>query len=65
MVTITTNTIFAKIKTMEAKQSSAKAWLYFFLWSIALVVLLVVYREFFWLALPGVITHFVRGLNII
>jgi hypothetical protein len=50
---------------MEAKQSTGKYWALFFLWLAALVVLMFVYREFFWLALPGVCTYFVKAMNII
>jgi hypothetical protein len=50
---------------MEAKQSTGKYWVLFLLWLVALVVLMVVYREFFWLALPGVCTYFAKGMDII
>jgi hypothetical protein len=57
--------IFAKIQNkMEAKQSTAKYWVLCFLWLAAMITLLVVYREFFWLALPGTVTYFAKGMDI-
>ncbi|MFP5042597.1 hypothetical protein [Parasediminibacterium sp. JCM 36343] len=50
---------------MEADKSLGKYWLYFFLWLGLLVTLMVVYREFFWIALPGVVTFFAKGLDLI
>ncbi|TDO28220.1 hypothetical protein [Sediminibacterium goheungense] len=49
---------------MEAKKSTAKYWALFFFWFAALIVLLFVYREFFWLALPGTVTYFAKGMDI-
>ncbi|WP_438944769.1 hypothetical protein [Sediminibacterium sp.] len=49
---------------MEAKQSTGKYWMLFFFWLVAMIVLLVVYREFFWLALPGVVTYFAKGMDL-
>lgn len=49
---------------MEAKQSTAKYWALFFFWFAAMIVLLFVYREFFWLALPGTVTYFAKGMDI-
>jgi hypothetical protein len=49
---------------MEAKQSTAKYWLLFFFWFALMVTLLVVYREFFWLALPGTVTYFAKAMDI-
>ncbi|MEX6691120.1 hypothetical protein QTN47_26665 [Danxiaibacter flavus] len=48
---------------MEHK-STAKYWVYFFIWLAILIVLLFVYRQFFWLALPGVCTYFALAMNI-
>jgi hypothetical protein len=48
---------------MEHK-STAKYWVYFFIWLAILIVLLIVYRQFFWLALPGVCTYFALAMNI-
>ncbi len=53
-----------KFKKMEAKQSTAKYWALFFFWFAAMIVLLFVYREFFWLALPGTVTYFAKGMDI-
>lgn len=49
---------------MEAKQSTAKYWVRFVLWTIILVVLIVFMRQFFWLALPGVLTSFAQAMDI-
>jgi hypothetical protein len=51
---------------METK-STGKYWLYFFVW-LAVLIFLFSYgdaRKFFWLALPGVCTSFVKALDII
>jgi hypothetical protein len=53
-----------KFKKMEAKKSTAKYWALFFFWFAAMIVLLFVYREFFWLALPGTVTYFAKGMDI-
>ncbi|SIT22513.1 hypothetical protein SAMN05421788_105316 [Filimonas lacunae] len=50
---------------MEAQQSTGKYWFLFFFWLAILIVLLFVYREFFWLALPGAVTYFSRAMNLI
>ena len=50
---------------MEAKKSTGIYWLYFTIWLGILITLMFVYREFFWLALPCVITSFVKGMDII
>jgi hypothetical protein len=49
---------------MEAKQSTAKYWALFFFWFATLIVLLFVYREFFWLALPGTVTYFAKSMDL-
>ncbi|HJV18409.1 MAG: hypothetical protein I8H66_07350 [Sphingobacteriia bacterium] len=49
---------------MEAKQSSGKYWALCFFWLAVLITLLVVYREFFWLALPGTVTYFAKAMDI-
>ncbi|SKA11979.1 hypothetical protein [Sediminibacterium ginsengisoli] len=46
------------------KQSTAKYWALFFFWFALMIVLIVVYREFFWLALPGTVTYFAKGMDI-
>jgi hypothetical protein len=50
---------------MEATKSSGKNWLWFFIWLGILVTLLFVYREFFWLALPGTVTYFAKAMDLI
>jgi len=49
---------------MENK-STTKHWLYFVLWLAAMVTMMVVYREFFWLCLPGVVTHFAYAMRLV
>jgi hypothetical protein len=49
---------------MEANQSTGKYWVLCFLWLAILIVLLVVYRQFFWLALPGTVTYFAKALRL-
>jgi len=49
---------------MEAKTSTTKAWIYFTIWFVILVFMMIFYRQFFWLALPGVCTHFAKGLRL-
>lgn len=56
--------IFAKTSFMEAKQSSGKYWALCFFWLAIMITLLVVYREFFWLALPGTVTYFAKAIDI-
>ncbi|NCT94438.1 MAG: hypothetical protein GXC72_08440 [Chitinophagaceae bacterium] len=46
------------------KQSTAKYWAYCFLWLGAMIALMFVYREFFWLALPGTVTYFAKAMDI-
>jgi hypothetical protein len=50
---------------MEAKVSTGKYWIWFFIWLGIMITLLVVYREFFWLALPGTVTYFAKALDLI
>jgi hypothetical protein len=50
---------------MEAKQSSAKYWALCFFWLALMIVLLIVYRQFFWLALPGTVTYFAKALDLL
>ena len=59
--------IFASQNTvMEEKKSTGKYWLYFTIWTALLVYMLVTpdVRQWFWLALPGVFTHFAKGMDI-
>ncbi len=50
---------------MEAKQSTGKYWFLCFLWLGILILLMFVYREFFWLALPGVVTYFAKAMDLL
>lgn len=50
---------------MEQTTSFTKYWILFFIWLFILIALLFVYTQFFWLALPGVCTYFVKGMDII
>lgn len=52
---------------MEATKSRSKNWLYFFIWFVIIVTMLAMpnLRQWFWLALPGVCTHFAYALNLI
>lgn len=69
MVHRTSNITFAKNKNMgaaiETRKSTGKHWFWFVVWLGALVTLMFVYREFFWLALPGTVTSFARGMDLI
>lgn len=48
-----------------AQQSSGKAWLWFFVWLAIIILMLVFVRQFFWLALPGVVTCFAKAMNLL
>ena len=50
---------------MEAKQSTGKYWALFFFWLALLIVLLIVYRQFFGLALPGTVTYFAKAMDLL
>jgi hypothetical protein len=50
---------------MEAQRSTGKYWFLCFFWLAILITLIVVYREFFWLALPGAITYFCKAMNLL
>jgi hypothetical protein len=49
---------------MEAKKNTKKYWVLFFTWFVILIALFIVYREFFWLALPGTITYFAKAMDL-
>jgi len=49
---------------MEVQTNTKKYWALFFLWFAILIVLLFVYREFFWLALPGTLTYFAKAMKL-
>ncbi|MBS1579209.1 MAG: hypothetical protein JST94_06565 [Bacteroidetes bacterium] len=52
---------------METKKSRAKYWLYFTFWLALMVYALFDpnWRQWFWVALPGVATQFSLGMDII
>ena len=49
---------------MEAQKNTKKYWIYCFTWLAIMVTLMFVYREFFWLALPGTATYFAKAMDI-
>jgi len=49
---------------MEARQSTAKSWFWFFIWLAIMIGMIIFVRQFFWLALPGVCLYFVKALDI-
>ena len=52
---------------MEQNKSTTKNWIYFTLWLGAMVFILATpsIRQWFWLALPGTVTNFALGLDLI
>lgn len=53
-----------KKNTMEAQKNTTKYWIYCFAWLAIMITLMFVYREFFWLALPGTVTYFAKAMDI-
>ncbi len=57
------------IDNMESKTSTAKYWMWCFIWLAILIIMLCdiggFTRKFFWLALPGTVTNFSKALNLI
>jgi hypothetical protein len=49
---------------MEVQKSTGKYWLLCFLWLAITILLLVFYRQWFWLAMPGVFTYFAKAMDI-
>ena len=49
---------------MEARKSTGKYWFLFFVWLALLILLMIVFRQFFWLALPGVCLYFALAMDI-
>lgn len=49
---------------MESNASTTKSWVYFTIWFVILIGLFMFYRQYFWLALPGVITYSAKGLRL-
>ncbi len=55
-------------KGMEARKSTGKYWLWFFIWVVIITIMLFDVggsRPYFWLALPGVVTYFAKGMDIV
>jgi hypothetical protein len=50
---------------MDTQKATGKYWLLCFFWLAVLITLMVVYREFFWLALPGFVTYFAKAMDLI
>ncbi|MCY7421387.1 MAG: hypothetical protein LH478_06540 [Chitinophagaceae bacterium] len=50
---------------METTKSTGKYWLYFFISLIALILMIIFYRQFFWVVLPFVITSFGLAMDIV
>jgi len=48
------------------KKSTAKYWLWCFIWTAIMIAMLVMpeARPFFWLALPGATTYFALAMDI-
>ncbi len=55
-----------KQKAMEEQERSAsrKYWLYLLMWLVILILLIVFYPGFLWMAFPGIVTNFALALNI-
>ena len=49
---------------MEAKKSTAKYWISFVIWTALMIGLIIFMRQFFCLELPGVLTSFAQGMDI-
>lgn len=50
---------------MEASRTTTKYWMLFALWVIIFIILFVFVRQFFWMALPGVVTYFSKAMNLL
>jgi hypothetical protein len=50
--------------TMEAQDNTKKYWALCFTWLAVMITLMFVYREFFWLALPGTVTYFAKAMKL-
>lgn len=50
-----------------AQKSRAKYWFLFLIWLAIMVAMLIMpsARPYFWLALPGVVTYFAYGLDLV
>lgn len=47
-----------------ANNSTAKDWIYFFISLVVMILLFAFADEWFWLALPFVLTYFVRAIRM-
>ena len=56
--------IFAKIIYMETTKSTGKYWLYFIISLAAMIVMLVVKPQYFWVLLPLVVTFFAKAMDL-
>lgn len=50
---------------MEESKSRGKYWVWFFVWLAIIIFLFICARQWFWLALPGVLTYFVKAMGLI
>ncbi|MEO8569865.1 MAG: hypothetical protein ABI419_12030 [Ginsengibacter sp.] len=50
---------------MNDSQSVSKYWVSFFISAIAIILMLVFVREYFWIVLPFVVTTFGKAMRII
>lgn len=50
---------------MSESQSVIKYWIAFFISAIAIILMIVYVREYFWVVLPFVVTSFSKALKII
>lgn len=50
---------------MEVTKSRTKYWVLCFIWLAITITLIVFYRQFFWLGLPGTFTYFAKALDLI
>ncbi len=54
--------------TVHKKPLNSKDWLWFFVWLVILIIMLADVggsRKFFWLALPGTLTQFAKGMDLL
>jgi hypothetical protein len=49
---------------MEAQKNTKKYWALCFIWTVILITLFALHREFFWLALPGTLTYFAKAMDL-
>jgi predicted RND superfamily exporter protein len=57
--------IFAQnYNDMETTKSTGKYWMYFFISLVVMILMIIFYREFFWVVLPFVVTSFALAMDI-